>query len=257
MQKRSVYFMIGVLFICITLTGCSVKGPDSTMLKSDLTNKLQSYYPFLNLASYSVEQSLTEDSYYTATVSVVANNEYAEYDLCADISYTKYDQGWRCNYCDWTTMNCTVTNWPTETQMEDFLYERAMKMEDSLQFPTYSTLSNDGQFTLMYAGSINAEYKSFAEINGNIVSYWNYSPEDGTFLFDRDDGEISLSLTKNIEGTWEDERDIGFLGTRYPIIITDQDKDRFTIEYGYLKDTVCLIPQSLSEFEESQSLIFF
>ena len=257
MRKRNVYFMMGVLFICIVFAGCSAKGPDSAMVKSDLTINLQSYYPFLSLESYTVEQSMTNDSYYTASASVVAHSEYAQYNLNTNISYTKYDQGWRCDYCDWAITNCVVNNWPTEAQMEDLVYERSLEVEDYLQDPAYSTLNNDGQLTLMYEGTVNSEYEDFIGINGNIVSYWNYSPEEGNFLFDKDDTEIVFSLTKNMEGTWKDLNPNHSWTSSY-YVITDQEGDHFTLEVTKenIKGTVYILPQSLSEFEESHSLIF-
>lgn len=108
------------------------------------------------------------------------------------------------------------------------------------------------------SNSINAEYAGFVGIKGSVVSYWNYIPQDGTFRFERDDSEVSLILTKNIEGTWKDER-MSTSRNPYYFIITDQGEDHFTIEYTYedIKDTVYISTENLSDFEESYERLAF
>lgn len=249
-----VSLLLIVIFICV---GCSSKKPSKSDMKSDLSSNLQENYRSLFLDDYEVEQSISEDKYYSATVLATAHSEYAKVNLTAQIEYMKYDQGWVYNYCDWYIDDYEVVEWPDEEEMSGLMEERAERVDEYMCYPEYSKLSNDGLSTIIYEGTIDTEYAGFAGIEGNVTSYWSYDVLDDTFRFDGDDSDLQLTLTRNIEGEWKDERmSTDYFGMYY-FIITDQGKDYFTIEYTYdnSKESVYLT-SDFDSFEETGKLVF-
>ncbi|MGN1165630.1 MAG: hypothetical protein ACI4S2_04285 [Lachnospiraceae bacterium] len=212
------------------------------------------------LDNYEIVQSMSGDRSYSATVSVIAYSEYAKVYLTAQVEYMKYDQGWVCDYCDWNIDDYEVMEWPDEDEMSMFIVEREEEVEDYMRYPDYTKLSNDGVSTIIYEGTINTEYDGFVGIEGSVVSYWSYDVLNDTFKFDTDESDLQLTLVRNIEGKWTDQRmSTGYieLGGMYHFIITDQGEDQFTIEYTYddLKETVYLV-SDFDTFKETGALIF-
>lgn len=260
MKKRKIKYA-ALMLILLICSGCSAKRPSDDTLKSDLATSLQEKYYALTIDECEINQSKTEDSIFGATIFVTAHSEsgYAKVYLTAYVEYDKYDQGWVFENCEWTLDSCEVLKWPDEDEMEMYLADRASEVEDYLQYPEYSSLSNDGQATLIYEGTIDAEYEGFVGVKGSIVSYWTYDAVNDTFEFDEDESDVYLTLTHNIEGKWKDERmsGDGVYFDNYYFIITNQTEDSFTIEYTYndLKDTVS-ISTDFETFKETGELSF-
>lgn len=260
-MKRKIELGILLTILAFALCSCGGDTFEKKILQTDLKRELQNTYSFLKLEDYEVVKSVTEEKSYSATISAVAQSNYAKFDLIGEVQYTKYDQGWICDYCNWQVDSYEVNKWPTKKVMdEEFLEDRRYhfteqdKVKGCLEYPQYTKLSNNGVDVLFYEGTVDTDYKDFVHLNGSVESMWIYDAEEDTFYFEDDVYDIELSLIANIEGTWMDSGSI-ILGNYFAI--TEQEGTSLVAEAvnESIRDTVYL-ETTFDEFLENEYLIF-
>lgn len=249
--------LLGVVLAMMFLGNPISQKPSNDMLQVDLAESLTNYSDFLILESYEIVQSMTENDMFSATISAVANSRYAQYNLTAYILYQKYDQGWYCDYCEWSKDEYRIINWPQDDELEKLADNRSRYVkEEYIKNPEYVYVTNDGQDTVFAGGNIDMVYNGFVHMEGEVTSYWTYNSQTDTFAFSRDDCDISISLAKDIEGTWKNERMSGYFGSYY-FIVSEQGAGEFMLEDTY-EDTVATLylETDFAAFRKTEMLKF-
>ena len=198
-----------MLCVVLTLTACgsgNKNGPDKTTLEQDLISNLTNYKEFLTLGSYEIEQSMTDDSNYTATIDVVAEaaSGCAEYQFTADVTYTKYDQGWALDNCELTEKGYEIVEYPTEIEIID----TDNSTDDKVVMKKIDVeVYEEEDETVVCSEPYEIVEDQYSE-TGSRCTYYKYSE-----IFDvwnPDNIEpiekiLSIKFNKNIEGIWKAE----------------------------------------------------
>lgn len=183
MRKR-VLFVVLLLCACL-LCSCGSKStaPTDAMLKEDLSASLKEYAPIQKLDSFEIETSLTEETAYTATVKVKAEDNFCTANFVADLSYTRYDQGWQMDFCNWQLTDYTVTSYPTTEEMNQFLQtEPSSETEASPSRSQYftqqvcETIVSQEDGSLLCTGTAVGDSNQYASEQHSFNSQWNYEP---------------------------------------------------------------------------------
>lgn len=96
----------------VELPNNSKNGPSAVTIQKDITDELSRKNPYAVLTKIETVKSLTEDTSYEITLSVFAQTRYAEWIYEAEMSYTKYDQGWMMDHTEWNAEDYTVVHTP-------------------------------------------------------------------------------------------------------------------------------------------------
>lgn len=91
--------------------------PSEEAIADDLAESLVEENPHAQITDVSVIKSLTEDTAYTASLTVSAATKYADCTFEAEVAYTKYDQGWMVNDVQWVSSDYQVNQFPTKEEM--------------------------------------------------------------------------------------------------------------------------------------------
>ena len=146
---------------------------------------------------------MTEDKTYTATVNVVANSQYAEFQLNADVAYAKFDQGWEMTNCTWTENAYQLVRYPDEDDMTKIINASEELTEANLIPQTCSEMATDLE-QITYTGDFSQTVNAHVSRSGEIVSQWNYEKDTDTWRFVDRQENLEYTLT-DIEGEWESE----------------------------------------------------
>lgn len=209
-MRLSIVFSVA-LCVTLMLTACgsgNKNAPDKATLEEDLSSSLADYKGFLSLGSYEIERSMTEDSNYTATIDIVAEaaSGCAEYRLTADVSYTKYDQGWSLDDCELTEEGYEIIEFPSEVEVPDWdslAGEGTKIMTKSISVEVYDEEDGVVVHKEPYE-DIQEQYEEY----GNTFSYWNYRNDSDTWencdnmSIGPSSECIKFELTQSIAGTW-------------------------------------------------------
>ena len=202
-------FGIACIFLLVfVICGCAGSGtarkddvPADKVVLEDLQNSLiqmhTNYYGYdIAINSWSVDKSKSEEDTYTATVSVLAESQFAELHFLADILYTKYDQGWQMDECNWEFSSYDVVAYPDEAlqasliaaQGLDDLSEREITMQD-------------GSF--ICRGYKKEAWNVFVDVEFMTEAVWNYDFNTDTWVFGGQQGENQkFRFQDTLEGSW-------------------------------------------------------
>lgn len=203
MKKIGKIFAILVM-VSFGLIGCSSGGnaPSEKQIKEDLQQCLQGETIEYNITKCTVDQSMTEENSYNASLTLEAEGKYSDYILSANVNYTKYDQGWSMDYWDSEQQSYQLVRYPTENDMDELLDNRVGQVSKALQYPTYNTLST-GNETVTYEGTVNYEVNNYATLTGDVTSTWVYNSYQDTFEFDNDSSNLKPQFSISLDGVYD------------------------------------------------------
>lgn len=199
MKSRKLLIPVIILGICM-LSACGESSPKEEQIQQDLNTEIVNHKPFLTVDAYTIEQSLTNEDTYSATIAVNASSEYAQFDMQAEVEYVKFDQGWDITNCVWTENGHTVVAYPDTDTMTEILNSNEKIIDLELDSQTCTDISENAD-SLSCTGEINEEVNQYLSREGEVVSDWSYDPENDSWII----GEVQKSINyqlKNAEGTW-------------------------------------------------------
>lgn len=202
-KKLAVLCVFFLVFIICGCTGTTHKddGPKDETVLADLQNSLtrthRNQYGYdIRINSWSVEKSKSEEDTYTATISVLAESEYAQLHYLADILYTKYDQGWQMDECGWEFSSYDVVAYPDETLQASLT--AAQGLEDLSE---REIIMKEGSF--ICKGNKKEAWNIFVDVEFAIEAVWNYNLHTDAWEFAEQRGENQKFCFKDtLEGTW-------------------------------------------------------
>lgn len=202
-KKFAVLCICFLVFIICGCTGTPLKDdvPKDEIVLADLQNSLtqthmNQYGYDIRINSWSVEKSKSEEDTYTATISVLAESQYAEFHYLADILYTKYDQGWRLDECNWEFSFYDIVVYPDETLQASLT--AAQGLEDLSE---REITMKDGSF--ICRGNKKEAWNVFVDVEFVIEAVWNYNLYTDTWEFEEQRGENQKFYFKDtLEGNW-------------------------------------------------------
>lgn len=224
--------MIFGLFFLLSACGSSSSpsGPEKDQLERDLTESLENYKNFLTLSSYEITQSLTEDRNYSATAEVIAESEYAQFQLQAEVTYTKYDQGWSIDSCELEELSYQVIHYPTEDTI-DSLIKSGAEAKSPEGDRTLVSLTQNDDYTVVSESSVNMAMGTHITQIAYITSSWSYNPVLNNWEVTASDLVYETPKLSGIEGNWP--------GIAGDIIVSNVSDNGFDVYYTYLDlDTV-------------------
>ena len=249
MKKKITGYGI-IISVIVFLVGCSgSKAPSKEMIKEDLEKNIVNAGEFLKLKDYEIIQSVTEDKNFTATIAVEASGNYADFELEANVSYIKYDQGWQITDCSWLTNSYEVTSYPSEKEMTKMVNNLVGPME-------YSEMTCDKN-QICFKGEINDYYEECKYINGKVIvtSLWNYNPGSDTWEYQEDSKteESICEVTDKLAGSWEiyDDDD----PADFDIIVSNVSPTGFDIECTCYKTNTVHV--EMEDVVDSPDSIYF
>ena len=178
--------------------------PSDEIIANDLKYALSIENEFAAITETSVVKSFTEDSYYSVTLTVNASTKYADWKYEADMSYTRYDQGWMVDGVEWVSDSYELVRIPDVDVMVDYAEEYLPNHE------TYSDVWFTGYMVPMRSPSINfgmnnevdanvlelswvgEEYLKHAIREHTFNSLWQYDPEIDNWTLYPDNSHGSL-----------------------------------------------------------------
>ena len=196
-MKKILKVFVCFTFILLITSGCSDNSnqPDNDLIKNDLETSLTEYKEFLFLDDYKIDKSKTEEKTFTATIDVTANGQYATHSLVAEVSYTRYDQGWQMDTCDWSNLEFIITNYPQP--------EEIMKWNNYIDKDvTIENIDGDNDILNIHR-VINTDVTKYIHISEKEIENYNYNSEIGLWEYSRtEDIEDLITVDKEIEGTY-------------------------------------------------------
>lgn len=203
-MKKIGKILVILMMISFGLVGCSSggKAPSEKQIKEDLQQCLQGQAIEYNITKCTIDQSMTEENSYSASLTLEAEGKYSDYILSANVSYTKYDQGWSMEYWDSNQQSYELVRYPTEDDMDELLDNRVGQVSKALQYPTYNTLST-GNETVTYEGTVNYEVNNYATLTGDVTSTWVYNSYQDIFEFDNDSSNLQPQFSISLDGVYD------------------------------------------------------
>ena len=119
--KRCLLLILLVGLCCFLLCACGAKTPGDKMIKQDLEASLAESRSALTLTEWKTDKCITENKTYSASAAVTAESDYAIYHLTAEMKYTRYDQGWQMDSCQWLPGDIEIKIEPTTDQIAEDL----------------------------------------------------------------------------------------------------------------------------------------
>lgn len=211
----------------------SGRSPSDALLEEDLQEGLQVYVnewlqalnglpeevhcyageTIFTLRNFDIEQSLTEEKSYSATIYVEAENEYAIFhNIVASVNYTRFDQGWSLDNLewDWSAMEYETTEYPTSDLIQTLVAEGG----EGLAIPTggrrYIEMKKNDDYTVTIQSVLDELFddENYISQSVSISSTWYYNAEMLSWMVDlpsREEYYSTPQLSSNLEGTWEIE----------------------------------------------------
>ena len=235
--------------------------PSSEQLHTDMQDSLTLYHSGnygynVSICEYEVERSMTEDTSYTARFKVIAQSTYADFHYTANVEYTRYDQGWMIDQCDWTLATYEVTRYPNEEEIQ------LMKEQQGVQYSTELKVVTEGEH-LVYYGKMISQWNQFIITEYDISVAWVFDLYSDSWLFEtQTSNDEKFEFTKSLEGTWnlseEDYLSKGSIGyfsqnLRWNIDIDDFD-DIEDISYDFEAEDIGLKEEAFAKISSLRQL---
>ncbi len=228
MKKTLALFL--ALLLMLSLCSCGGESgnkkkdvPSNKLIAQDLGNALKAENPHATLKSSELIKSLSEDGKYMITMSVTAETKYADWTYEADLSYTKYDQGWVVDRVNWKKSSYVVARQPAAkdiailaNQASDLKYKH-YNLDDN-QFVSDATIKDFApkNETLLYYWNL-VEQRRHVDHVGYYNSAWKYNASQDSWTFqnyDRYDYDLKPHDV-NLNGTWTSQY------YTYTVVISD------------------------------------
>lgn len=138
-MKKAISLLLA-LVLCLSLCACGSQeesqdpqlhdvdlniptknAPSNDLIMGDLKGALQSKNEYATLTGVETIKSLTNDGTYSITLAVTAETKYADWAYEADMSYTKYDQGWMMDSIRWNSESYVVARYPEDDVMTAYV----------------------------------------------------------------------------------------------------------------------------------------
>lgn len=223
---RKIVCVLLAICCCMCLVSCGAekapKAPDDKLIQADLEEEVTYYKDFLSLKEFEIQQSLTEETEYTATISAVAESAYAEFELTADVVYTKYDQGWGLDSCDWQELGHTLEHYPDTEEVSEWIQSGNGLSDAAWCSQQVIELSENGE-TVRSVGTYESWLGSCILITHKSASSWAYNSVTDNWDYRGSDESADISL-HNLEGKYASSSYEG------DIIISDVSDDGFNIQ---------------------------
>lgn len=205
MVKKQILAVL-LCVMALMLNGCGGDPqPNEELIRSDLESALTGYKDFLTLENYEIEKSETNDNDFFASVSIDAISTYAEYSINAEINYTKYDQGWQIDDCEWLESSYEITQYPTEEDIEN---ANRQYLEGKSWGNNYvmNNMTCDGD-TIICNGVTTEMASDFIALQHNIENLWVYNEELDEWepTNSGQSVEEEYTIDKSIEGTYTND----------------------------------------------------
>ena len=199
-MRKVCSLLVLMVLLCVIFVGCGSTAPEESMIVSDIAaHLLDQYGNDYELVEYSTTQSYTEDRTYSATVGVIAEGTYARIYLTTELLYTKYDQGWICDYVDMWLSTYEIVNYPSDAEIETLCNAR----DNKRGFPaTYSDI-NFWEDTVTCVGYVDMQYNEYYALKGSVNTHWRFSFDENKWIYDFEDDNYYGVLTYNIEGSFK------------------------------------------------------
>ncbi len=232
-MKRVCPFLLSLALILV-LGGCSVgvlsETPSKQQIKSDVQAALLDKNENVTFMNVEIHKSLSKEDTYFASVSITGESKYADWDYEAEVTYTKYDQGWAVDKIEWITEQFTVVRTPDIKGMTTHAEASLSALEGAIADDIHPMLPIiDPTMELLYVEKLDTtamklEWKDtdtgyFGEKVTTYSTWWGYNiaTDDWTLLRDADafygyyefnEGSSSITVNDclwNVEGTWSDK----------------------------------------------------
>lgn len=233
LNKKKMLLRLLIMLCCsFILFGCiGKKAPNESQIEEDLQTNVVEYKEFLKLKDYEITQSLTEDNTYTATIDIIAESQYAEFQLNADVIYTKYDQGWKMDDCVITKKDVQVKTYPTGEQVAELIregYGDSDWQNNGFGKIIGNVVLNENEKSITYSGTYEEELTSHITTTYTIDSYWEYDSESDNWKYTDYDVNKKSKLS-GIEGEWTYTDNTTYAYLFSPIIISNLTENGFDI----------------------------
>lgn len=144
--------------VVVKLPDNGKKAPSEEIIMEDIRNKLMAKNQYASLVKVETIKSLTDEGSYVITVSITAETKYADWTYEADLSYTKYDQGWMLDDVDWVSECYKQVRLPELDTMVEHATEYLSEHE------VYSDVSYSDYMVPMYEPGMD----SYFDVNQNL-----------------------------------------------------------------------------------------
>lgn len=207
-------------------TGATVDAPSEKTIQADLLTALAKENQLVTLTNAELIKSLTDEEHYSATMSVTAKSKYADWRYEAEMSYTKYDQGWMVDDITWNSGHYTVVRTPEPEDMEEYVcnYRDESEIADysyaSYMIPMHNTSISSESYDTTSDPIITCFWDGIGQWQHAVANYfftsqWEYSPQtDGWKLCVSEltthgyqltaSRQIAPNYSLDFSGTWED-----------------------------------------------------
>lgn len=173
----------------VIVEATSKNTPSEQMILEDLKEALQRENEFATLAGIETVKSLTNEGTYEITLAVTAETKYADWQYEANMSYTKYDQGWIVDDVDWINSSYEQVRLPDVDTMSAYAssYLLAHEVYSDVWFTDYMIPMIDPSLEFGFHNETNSDVLqlswSAVEDNGFYLSsycfttLWQYDCE--------------------------------------------------------------------------------
>ena len=204
--------------IFVNLPGNGKKAPSAEMITEDVRDALAAKNQYASLVEIETLKSLTEEESYLLTLAITAETKYADWTYEADLTYTKYDQGWMLDDVDWNAETYQLSRLPDEEEISAQIQETLEKTNwtflydhDSMEIYKLSTFMDntleDELIVVRYTTRKDYEHGVLKE---HLNATWKYNPQLDCWEAVMEDGEIvvkriykpEVHITVDISGEW-------------------------------------------------------
>lgn len=234
-SKRMIFatgaVLVLVLVVVLLVSVIGNQGPKNNELKTDLEESLAGYDDSLQLSSVDVSNDRIENGQYTAEVKVIAESQYADLQLAANMVYILQDKEWTFSDCVWTRTGYEVKRYPSEEEMTAWVNDAAEIQ--CYSFVNQNKWENATLLFINHSNHIELTYQEMKAQDDSIVYTgavdFSLGPEIFFFEFEK---ECLVSAKGTIQSVWRYKPDLDSW------VIEDIDRDiEFTVVQGYTGDS--------------------
>ena len=203
--------------------------PSEDLIHLDLEATIAIENEHARITETEIVKSLTADSTFSISLTVVAETEYVDYEYEVDMTYTKYDQGWMLDDAQWNTVSHQIARFPDETSMAEYV---ANYLPNHKIYNTYYSdfllpiddpylfVNSDNTLTFDWTGTAPLLH---AEEKHPFTTQWEYNYEienwilmgdgaesDFDYRIEHNNKTVSLepNYDLNFSGVWKGETNI-------------------------------------------------
>ena len=217
--------------------------PDQKLIQEDLEQALFEHNQYASITGIETVKSLTNEGTYSITLNVTAETKYADWTYEAELTYTKYDQGWMVDDVDWVKENYNQVRIPDSAAMNEYVAEYLPNHQLLQKYSSYGEYmfpieSSTVEFEFCDAVNDSALiFRWYSVYRGKFqtmtcpyTSYWEYDEkiDNWTLIVDDERGSLGyhvhdedrrLVTIDNLDftGSWDDHIQ---LGKQVPVNIT-------------------------------------